>query len=112
MQDRGGVGPVTHQEDSVVNIRGGTQPGPGVTHSTKVELHRESVDPHSDGPILHKPLGNLCLVSWHLHPARHPDRHLVFVEFASLIMTIIRVVILLLQSTDVKECLVGIFHET
>merc|ERR1712025_530490 len=83
-----------------------------MTHAPEVELHRESVNPDSNGPILNKPLGNLRLVGWHLHPACHPDRHLVFVELASLIVTIITVVLLLLKSTDVKQGFVSIFHET
>ena len=77
MQDRGGVGPITHQEDAVVNPGRRTQPGPGVTHAPEVKLHREGVDPDSNGPVLDKPLSNLRLVGGHLHAARHPDRHLV-----------------------------------
>ena len=103
---------VAYEQHPVVDAGGGAEPGPGVAHAPEVELHREGVHPHGDGAVLDEPLGDLGLVCWHLHPARHLDSHAAGVKLASFVMPVIRIVILFLKTPYVKEGLVSILHET
>lgn len=102
---------VSHDEHPMVQIAGVAQHLPRMRDSAKVELHGVSVDPDRDGSVLDEPLRHLRLVGGDVESTGDGHSSLRLVEVASLVGSVVRVVLLGLQAADCRDGLVRVLRQ-